>query len=207
MPVGIQCDAQEMYSGAPDLKRFPELAMNDKDLLNHLFSLLADALGEDCDPYGDDSLYGQEVRKLPAGLRAMAATYHLDVSLTLDDIGWHFGNFGAPDFVQETEAGLVELGLKDLAKWFAEAHSIVSSLRPALTEDANYYEVIREAGVEERLGILNRMAIAGDTTAGSDVGGSAIFAAWVRYARAHPETLFPANRESVGGAGGNRTPE
>ena len=33
-----------------------------------------------------------QIRELPIGLRAMAATYELDVSLTLDDLGWHFGN-------------------------------------------------------------------------------------------------------------------
>ena len=32
-----------------------------------------------------------QIRRLPVGLRAMAATYELDVSLTMDDLGWHFG--------------------------------------------------------------------------------------------------------------------
>lgn len=46
----------------------------------------------------------------------MAATHHLDVSLTLDDIGWHFLNFGEPNFVREREAGLRELGLEALTR-------------------------------------------------------------------------------------------
>ena len=36
----------------------------------------------------------------------MAATHWLDISLTLDSITWHFGNFGEPHLVVETEAGL-----------------------------------------------------------------------------------------------------
>ena len=70
-------------------------------------------------PYSDDGSYAAAISHLPVGLRAMAATHHLDVSLTLDDIGWHFLNFGERNFVRETEAGLRELGLGDLAEWFA----------------------------------------------------------------------------------------
>jgi hypothetical protein len=44
----------------------------------------------------------------------MAATHWLDISLTLDSITWHFGNFGEPGLVAETEAGLRELGLHEL---------------------------------------------------------------------------------------------
>jgi len=31
------------------------------------------------------------MRALPPGLRAMIAIYELDVSMALDDLGWHFG--------------------------------------------------------------------------------------------------------------------
>src|SRR5437762_554930 len=34
-----------------------------------------------------------KIRNLPVGLRAMAATWELDVSFALDDLGWHFGNW------------------------------------------------------------------------------------------------------------------
>ena len=42
------------------------------------------------DPYAWDGAFAREIRDLPSELRAMAATQHLEVSLTLDDIGWHF---------------------------------------------------------------------------------------------------------------------
>jgi hypothetical protein len=34
----------------------------------------------------------KKIRTIPIGLRAMAATFELDVSMALDDLGWHFGN-------------------------------------------------------------------------------------------------------------------
>jgi hypothetical protein len=33
----------------------------------------------------------------------MAATYELDVSLTLDDLGWHFGNWPDPALSEKTQ--------------------------------------------------------------------------------------------------------
>jgi hypothetical protein len=55
----------------------------------------------------------------------MAATHWLDISLTLDSITWHFGNFGEPQLVAETEAGLRELGLHELASCFVEAKELM----------------------------------------------------------------------------------
>lgn len=46
---------------------------------------------------------------MPVGLRAMAATYELDVSLTLDDLGWHFGNWHHEGLARQTLFGLREL--------------------------------------------------------------------------------------------------
>jgi len=39
----------------------------------------------------DDACVAQLCR-LPPGLRAVAATHPLDVSVHLDDLGWHFAN-------------------------------------------------------------------------------------------------------------------
>jgi len=55
----------------------------------------------------------------------MAATHHLDISLALDDIGWHFLNFGETGHVKETEMGLRELGMSEMANLFAEAYRIM----------------------------------------------------------------------------------
>ena len=87
------------------------LSKSDKDLLADIFSLLSNRIKANA--YEEDGSYADAIRRLPKGLRTMAATHYLDISLTLDDIGWHFLNFGEPNLVRETEVGLRELGLPD----------------------------------------------------------------------------------------------
>src|SRR5206468_12566443 len=95
---------------------WPVLEKDDEGLKNELFKLLtARAVGN---PYTADASFAANIALLPSGLRAMAATHWLDISLTLDSLTWHFGNFGEPQLVAETEAGLRELGLHELALCF-----------------------------------------------------------------------------------------
>jgi hypothetical protein len=91
-------------------RRYPVLALGDEALLKEIFSMLGKSVSSAADPYSDDGSYAAAIASLPKGLRAMAATHHLDISLTMDDIGWHFLNFGEPVLVGETETGLRELG-------------------------------------------------------------------------------------------------
>ncbi len=84
-------------------KKAHELSTEDDELVSRVFALLKGRLH--ANPYGWDGAFAQEICSLPAGLRAMAATHHLDVSLMMDDIGWHFLNFGHPTQVEETERG------------------------------------------------------------------------------------------------------
>lgn len=113
----------------------------------------------------------------------MAATHHLDVSLTLDDIGWHFLNFGEAGFVRATEAGLRELGLSEMAEWFAEASAIVNSLRVEIAASDDFHECLEEHGQLNRINELTRRAR-------STGNKSLIYDAWIRYAREHPENVF-----------------
>src|SRR5437016_11851653 len=99
------------------------LSAADDSLVSRVFRLLN--LNVRANPYGWDGAFAREIRELPIGLRAMAATHHLDLSLTLDDIGWHFLNFGHPSHVEETEHGLRELGLSEVATMFHEAYTLV----------------------------------------------------------------------------------
>jgi hypothetical protein len=108
------------------------LEKDDAALKNDLERLLtARVVGN---PYAADSSFAANIASLPPGLRAMAATHWLDISLTLDSLTWHFGNFGEPHLVAETEAGLRELGLHDLASCFVEAKELMLPLlAPQLT--------------------------------------------------------------------------
>jgi hypothetical protein len=166
-------------------ERWPALRKDDAGLKKELeTSLSARATG---DPYGSDGAFAQNLKRLPTGLRAMAATHWLDISLTLDSITWHFGNFGEPGLVAETEAGLIELGLDELAWCFHEAKELMIPLISERTESETSYDVLERKGLLQFADELNRKAWAlRDTPSGK----SAIYEAWIRYARQHPEHVF-----------------
>lgn len=168
------------------LTRYSMLALSDEELLKEILEALSKSLSPSADPYSEDGSYAAAIGSLPMGLRAMAATHHLDVSLTMDDIGWHFLNFGEPALVRQTEAGLRELGLSDIAEYFMEAHAIVDPLRPEIKEAEEYYECLEGRGLMERINELTDKASAKQPS----LSGSPIHAAWVTYARAHPENVF-----------------
>jgi hypothetical protein len=167
-------------------KRYPVLALSDEELLEEIFSLLSKSVSSVADPYSDDGSYAAALAGLPTGLRAMAPTHHLDISLTMDDIGWHFLNFGEPGLVRETEAGLRELGLGDIADYFVEAHAIVNPLKPEIKKPEDYHAYLESRGLMARIDELTDKASAGQPT----VSDSRIYAAWIKYARAHPEKVF-----------------
>jgi hypothetical protein len=145
-----------MENESANVERYPVLAKSDDDLLKELFAVLSRlAIGN---PYGDDSEFAKVIGPLPPGLRAMAATHNLDVSLTLDSLGWHFLNFGEPEFVKETHSGLRELGLDDMAGWFIEAYGIVNPLKAEIRETDEFDETLREHGCLDRVDQLNRLA-------------------------------------------------
>lgn len=139
------------------------------------------------DPYGES--FTKELAALPVGLRAMAPTHWLDISLTLDSITWHFGNFGDPGLVAATEAGLIELGLVELAAVFVQARDLITPeiVQTWKQSDNDLEEVLKARGLAEQADALDERGWAlGNTPSGE----SLIYEAWVRYARAHPERVF-----------------
>ena len=67
-----------------DAKHYPSLEKEDAGLLSDIQAMLsARALG---DPYSEDGAFAVNLASLPPGLRTMAATHWLDISLTLDSI-------------------------------------------------------------------------------------------------------------------------
>lgn len=77
---------------------------------------LPDGEGPDLD------LFLATTQKMPIGLRAMAAIYQLDVSITLDDLGWHFANWHHRGYCEETIWALRELEAFEQADMFAKAY-------------------------------------------------------------------------------------
>jgi hypothetical protein len=165
---------------------WPALEKDDAGLKNELAELLtARAKGN---PYSEDGSFAASIALLPLGLRAMAATHWLDISLTLDSITWHFGNFGEPHLVAQTEAGLRELGLHDLAACFVEAKELMLPLLAHRTEaDGDASEILERAGLTSHAEELDQRAWALDNLG---LDKSVIYEAWIRYARQHPERVF-----------------
>jgi hypothetical protein len=167
-------------------RRYPALTLGDEQLIEEILSMLGKSVSSAADPYSDDGSYAAAIASLPTGLRVMAATHHLDISLTMDDIGWHFLNFGEPGLVRETEAGLRELGLGDIADYFVEAQAIVSPLKPEIKEADDYYDCLESRGLMARINELTDKASARQPS----LNGSPIYAAWIKYARVHSEKVF-----------------
>jgi hypothetical protein len=167
-------------------QRWPALLKDDAGLLEELQALLrARASG---DPYSQDGSFAASIAQLSVGLKAMAATHWLDISLTLDSITWHFGNFGETHLVAETEAGLRELGLLELASCFAEAKELMLPLLASHSgTDNDPNEILERAGLDARGDELDRCAWALDNLG---PGKSVIYEAWIRYTRQHPERVL-----------------
>jgi len=87
---------------------------------------LPDGEGEDLD------VFLTKIRAMPVGLRAMAASYQLDVSICLDDLGWHFVNWPHGPYCEETFWALQELEAAEEAEVFGEALELARTLWPQL---------------------------------------------------------------------------
>jgi hypothetical protein len=127
-------------------------------------------------------------RRLPIGLRAMAATYQLDVSLTLDDFGWHFANWHHHAYCDETHWALRELEAFEQADLFAQAYAAAlpfwRKIGDLVAEDFDDFVTWYAASgfeaailpMTERMRELQKI----------DDG---LFGCWSRYARKYPERM------------------
>jgi hypothetical protein len=147
---------------------------------------LFELLGKDLDrrlPSGrrPNDGFVKVLRALPIGLRSMAATYELDVSLTLDDLGWHFGNWHHEGLAHETALGLEELGATRLAEIFRAALQAALVYWVPLGQK-DWMKWYHGSALEESVAALNDEAWALQRKQG-------ILEYWAPYARRHPERL------------------
>jgi hypothetical protein len=152
-----------------------------------LFKLLSTELDSRLGPVSRDmEALHRELMKLPPGLRAMGATHPLDVSMALDDLGWHFGNWPSEPIAKETLEGLKELGASEAARIFESAFSC------ALTHwsficSGEFSDRYHGSTLERALDPLNRRLC---TLLGYDGSpGKNLLAYWAPYARAHPDRV------------------
>lgn len=154
------------------------------DLLSkELQRRLPEAEGDDLD------LFLARTRSFPVGLRAMAATYQLDVSLALDDLGWHFANWHHHAYCKETIWALRELEAPEAANIFAEAYSRAQphwDTLGALLEQESEAFVAWYPGSELDAATLPLTERLWDMYPNETLG---LLGLWMPYARKYPERV------------------
>jgi len=165
------------------------LLQDDDTLLERIFDTLASRVN--ADPYAWDGAYAMQIRELPRGLRAMAATHDLVVSLSKGGFCSYFRHCGEPNHVQETEIGLRELELAEFAKLFSEAYKIILPHLDEIRARGDGVDSLQREGALGRIAELTREAVQMNAAGGERMSGSAIYAAWIRYARKHHQRVFP----------------
>jgi hypothetical protein len=155
-----------------------------------LFKALSGELRRRLPDEEDEDLgqYVERLRRLPKGLRAMAAIYQLDVSLSLDDLGWHFANWHHRGYCDETLHGLRELEAHEAAEIFSSAYALAQRywdrIGELLAQDFDAFtRWYSGSELETALGPLNtRMWSLCKPQYG-------LMAYWLSYARKYPENL------------------
>jgi hypothetical protein len=154
-----------------------------------LFQLLSSELATTFPPKlrENPDLFYASLLSAPRGLRAMAGIYDLDVSMSLDDLAWHFLNHNDDHFLTETLIGLRELEANEAAELFLAAWEIV---KPSLGEirakdwDAEEpHEYLDRTGIQVKIDPLNQRmwALCNENR---DLG---LMKYWLSYARSYPE--------------------
>lgn len=163
----------------PDAKRIVD-AQSDQEVLDLVVAELERRI--DASLHDDLDAYVIALQGLPKGLGAMAATYQLDVSMTLDDLGWHFGNWHHHGYSLETARGLRELGAIRAAELFEAAYS---------TALQYWDELGSEGWIKWYHGSAFEKAIDPLSSEMWDLLGDdlRVMKYWVAYARRHPEIL------------------
>lgn len=150
---------------------------------DELFTLLGKELEGRISAQRGSPEFISQIQGLPVGLRSMAATYELDVSLALDDLGWHFGNWHNEDLAEETARGLEMLDAKELADLFRQAFEFAKTYWTELGTE-KWTEWYHGSPLEKAVDPLTKRAssILKDKKNG-------IFKYWVEYARRNPEQV------------------
>jgi len=160
-----------------------------------LFKLLGSELQQLFPPEleNDPVVFLSRLHAAPAGLRAMAVTYELDVSMAMDDLAWHFINHHSSlELAEETIAGLNELEASEAAEIFEEALAILKphweDLENAL-QSKNARDWLDAKGIQNQMKSLNTRM----WKQLEQFGENGLLSLWVAYARKRPERCVQMN--------------
>jgi hypothetical protein len=113
----------------------------------------------------------------------MAAIHQLDVSLALDDLGWHFGNWHHHAYALETASGVRALGAGRAAELFEAAYAEARGCWDRLGEP-DWMEWYAGSSLEDGVKPLTH-----EMWRLYPSSGGGLLRLWVEYARAHPDVL------------------
>ena len=156
---------------------------------DQLFELLSGALQELFPPelQEDRDRFIAALANAPRGLRAMAGIYDLDVSITVDDLAWHFGNHNDERFLEETVLSLKELEASEVADIFLSAWQIVSlflvEIRNTDWTGQDFSEYLKTTGIQSKIDPLSERVWA----ICKQRGRLGLMQYWLVYARKYPE--------------------
>jgi hypothetical protein len=156
---------------------------------DELFQLLSTELSRLFPPklQEDADLFYASLLAVPRGLRAMAGTYELDVSMSLDDLAWHFLNHNNDRFLTETLNGLKELDANEAADLFSAAWDIVKPFLPEIRtknwDGEEPHEYLDKTGIQSRVDPLNKRMWA----ICKERGDKGLMEYWLAYAQKYPE--------------------
>jgi hypothetical protein len=136
-----------------------------------------------------DSLVAK-MKSLSPGLRAMAATFKLDVSMALDDLGWHFANFHHKPYCKETSRGLHTLEATEAAEVFDRAYQITlpywHDIGKMLKQDfGTFSQWYNESPLDKALGPLNNKM----WEICNRLDKRSLMQYWLEYARRYPDRV------------------
>lgn len=141
-------------------------------------------------------MYHHTLESLPRGLRAMAGVHFFDVSMTMDDLAWHFGNQNDERDLRETLNGLRELELLQIADLFENAWKIMEPHLDTLRRDEikaeDFHQWLEDIGAQEKIDPMNDIIWEYAKQAG-DLG---LLASWPKYARKYPERCVAGDAQA-----------
>ena len=154
-----------------------------------LFELLSAELQRELpeEAQEDRDLYHERLASLPRGLRAMAGIHFFDVSMSLDDLAWHFGNQNDERDLRETSSGLRELELPEIADCFDKMWAFMKPYMPNLQSGdysgKDFPDWLEEIGAQKVADPMNKVIWDYCEKAGK----LGLLESWAPYARKYPE--------------------
>jgi hypothetical protein len=129
--------------------------LSDQDIFNAIAEEAYARLGN-----LEDDAYYAILPSQPSGIRAYAGIWDLDVSMSMDDVAWHFANHYAERHIESTLWSLQEINAMEVHNIFAQAVSIVrphlETLRSGAINTNAKHKWLKETGIQAACNPLNK---------------------------------------------------